>query len=777
MKKTGEKKIMKKVTATLLISMLMLAFSVTNIGAADVWGDVNGDGTVAITDLVRLAQYLASWDIDLCLHNSVTHIEATEPTCTADGNIECYVCNSCGVFSKNTEMTDRISEEDIIIYAPGHDYVGEEDLDPTCTEDGHSWYHYCDRCGKVFQEKEIFEAYGHTTDYETGKCRDCGIDMDFKATQGLELTYVEEWDSYTVSGIGTATDTDIVLPGEYNGKWVGDMEVEAFMNCTNITSVRIPDTFGYIPEGAFANCTSLTDVYLPETIGGIDVGAFYKCTSLKNINLSDNLTYIGTGAFLGCSTLSDMEIPDSLDDISFNAFKDTGLIRTVDGLSYAGKYLVACDNSVTEAKIANGTLGIAGEAFAGNENLISVEIPNTVKSIGWAAFENCTSLEHVEIPDSVVKVHGFSFGNTKVNCEEENGIIYYGNWVVGTNNDAVITSAVIREGTVGIARGSFVKCYELETLVIPDSVKHVGWDFNFSHLEALKSVYIGGGVGEIGSGAFEGCTALRTVYLGNGITKIDDYAFDGCTSLVNITFPESLTYIGHNALSCTAITSLYLKNGNVTIIDWAFSECEKLTSVSIGDGDKVIHYGAFAGCTSLEKVNLGYGEAILCEEAFPYCHALTEVNIEGSVCLLYHAFVGCNSLKTVNIGDGNSVFSAEAFTDCTSLTEVNVGNGDSIFWSRAFAGCNSLKAVSIGDGRSMIYWEAFIDCTALESVSIGYGDSFIADDAFLRCGSLSEIYFNGTVYEWWTVVDKQWSWDNEVGSYTIYCTDGEITKE
>lgn len=66
--------------------------------------------------------------------------------------------------------------------------------------------------------------------------------------------------SYSVTGIGTCTNTDIVIPSKVKGRPVTGISHNAFENCTSLRSIVIPDSVTNIGDHAFGHCTSLTSI-------------------------------------------------------------------------------------------------------------------------------------------------------------------------------------------------------------------------------------------------------------------------------------------------------------------------------------------------------------------------------------------------------------------------------------------------------------------------------------------------------------------------------------
>jgi len=90
------------------------------------------------------------------------------------------------------------------------------------------------------------------------------------------------------------------------------IEEEAFYNCSNLTSVTIPEGVTTIGARAFYNCSNLTSITIPKGVTKILLAAFYGCSKLSSIILPKGLTEIVRSAF-SCknvnSVIAYMETP------------------------------------------------------------------------------------------------------------------------------------------------------------------------------------------------------------------------------------------------------------------------------------------------------------------------------------------------------------------------------------------------------------------------------------------------------------------------------------
>ena len=261
------------------------------------------------------------------------------------------------------------------------------------------------------------------------------------------------------------------------------------------------------------------------------------------------------------------------------------------------------------------------------------------------------------------------------------------------------------------------------------------------------------------------------------VTKILDNGFNGATNLKSITIPDGVTSIEYNAFyNCSRLTSITIPNSVTSIGVAAFWGCSRLTSITIPNGVTSIGENAFRNCSSLTSITIPDGVTSIGSEAFYRCRGLTSITIpDGVTSIGNKAFMGCSSLTSITIPEGVTSIGDWAFYDCSSLTSITIPDSITSIGEHAFEYCSSLTSITIPDSVTSIGDYAFYNCWGLTSITIPDGVTSIGDYAFNGCSSLTSITFNGTKAQWYNI-DKAYDWNNNTGAYTIYCTDGEITK-
>ena len=127
--------------------------------------------------------------------------------------------------------------------------------------------------------------------------------------------------------------TELVIP---NTVYVNDVAYAitqiskyAFIDCSNLTSITIPEGVTIIDWYAFRDCSSLTSITIQEGVTNIGLAAFLNCSSLTSITIPDGVTSIADYAFQNCSSLTSITIPEGVTSIGSYAFRGCNSLTTI----------------------------------------------------------------------------------------------------------------------------------------------------------------------------------------------------------------------------------------------------------------------------------------------------------------------------------------------------------------------------------------------------------------------------------------------------------------
>lgn len=152
--------------------------------------------------------------------------------------------------------------------------------------------------------KPVIEEVGYKLYYTTTDAKALSFD-NAVSYFGVEIVSNEYNNAQGV--ITFKSDIDSI--GEY-----------AFLECTNLKTVIIPNTVSKIGFGAFYNCSALESVKLPKSVKTIEHQAFINCLALKEVEIPEGVTTIGAMAFSGCQALESVAIPTTLKSVGDGAF-------------------------------------------------------------------------------------------------------------------------------------------------------------------------------------------------------------------------------------------------------------------------------------------------------------------------------------------------------------------------------------------------------------------------------------------------------------------------
>lgn len=532
----------------------------------------------------------------------------------------------------------------------------------------------------------------------------------------------------------------------------------------------------------FSYRKSLTNVVISEGITSLGVDAFYNCSKITSVSLPSSISEIPNGCFRGNVNLTSIDL-SNISKIGVGSFRSTALTSLTSYATSIGDYaFMSCP--LTEVTFAAGKNAILGNTvFRDCASLTTVNFElDGVQEIKGIAFENCNNLTRVNCADidDWVQIKFYVNETSYSGNPLANGADLYENDVLVTSYDNssinVASGAffnykkIISVVCKGVGAEAFHNCSSLQSAIVGGSVGR----WAFSNCKALTDLTFASGANStIGSYAFWYNSTLKNITINaSGVKEIQDSAFSGCTKIervdcdlndwLNISFYFYQGGIG-NPLQYTA--GLYSNGELVTSINdsskvikaYAFYGYDYITSVNC----KSVGYYAFYNCKSLDTVtttgDVGGG-------SFSDCKKLITATIGGNIGI--GAFHSCSLLQSVNAAGSN--ISDDAFYFCSQLSSVVIGEKTTNISTSAFSYANKViitvpdanTAYSAGDSGRVLLNKAGdkLVCAVNSSADIpNLTVKIIGDSAFYYSG-IKNIALPSTV----TTLEKHAFYNSEV---------------
>lgn len=730
-------------------------------------------------------------------------IDAAVPaTCTTDGLTEGKHCRTC--------QEVLVAQE---VIPAGHSEVIDEAKEATCEVDGLTEGKHCDVCKEVLVAQEVIPALGHN--YVEGVCGNCNGDYYTQA-----LTFYTYSSYAIVTGLGETTETDIIIPATYKGVPVTNIGWGAFENNTSITSVSLPTSVSYIDTDAFMGCSNLKTINLPEGLEYIGTRAFQNSGLTGTLEIPSSVTTIENMAFSGCNNITYVTINEGLSELKSSSFGNMKNLKIVSipvsitkmtypfgstenlstvyyggtledwlnieivsgGPLYYAKYLFYADNAgtityneknyslLTDLVVPSSVTAIGAYQFNGYKSLNTVVLHEGVTSIGENAFKGCSGLVSFTIQSAIEGVaDASSYSGLFYECRNLKEVYNTSSLVIekGSNTfggvaaNALVVHNSLDEPSIVSRSGDYVFYQDVETseyflfaynglsttVVLPDDINGSSYriaPYTFYNMKYLTSVKLSDGVISVGREAFAYCSGIKELDLGNSLETVGQWSFNYCSGITRLTIPASLTSFGFEGfVNCFRLveiinlSSKVLEPGSTNhgdVAQWA-----KVIHTSPNEPSIISNDGSFIFARFDDSYHLidyvGFNKNIELPETY-----------NGETYSIHDfAFIKIEDVETIVVPNGIKNIGQSAFREMPSLRSVRLPEDLETLGQLAFYECDKLTSIVIPDSVTEIGLRTFNGCDSLTSVDLGNGLVSIGDYAFGYCKALKEFYIPSTL--------------------------------
>ncbi len=616
------------------------------------------------------------------------------------------------------------------------------------------------------------------------------------------LSYVSDGlGNYELTGIGTCTDTDIIVPATYEGVPVARVRYTAFENNTQITSVCFGENLYSVGNYVFRGCTSLRSVTFLHTAGFPE-------------DFQPSSDWYGYHMFEGCTALEDLTLPTYILAPILNSNNFFGNLKHL--TTTAGDTFPRLLNmSELETVVINegvhtmeyGTF-MWDPTFSSNEShLTSVTLPESLTEIPGGAFCHCRALTSVKIGKNVTSISASAFGDTAENLvielspentsftykdgcliEKASGtlLLLKGNYVLPTDGSLkVITNGVfsgfdlteilIPASVTTIEAYAFAGCENLKKFLVADgSLLTVCPSAAFESTPEIAKVPLAvvssftrvKGLTVIGSGAFDtdfSDARVERLILGDGITSVGERVLAYNKTIQYVELGSGITSIGKEAFYNSSLTGIDLSEGLLTIGASAFEQCYSLREITIPSSVTSIGENAFFmnrnyGTPSLSRVNISdidkwasisfandYANPLLAaHRLYKDGYEVTTVTFATLTKIADYAFYGCRSLRSVYFESTVQEIGKFAFTACINLRTADFMRSEGetkplVLDEGAFWSCRALPGITRAVNLTKVGVKVFAYCLSMVEFTIPASVTEFSRDAFYNDDNLKEV--------------------------------------
>ena len=326
----------------------------------------------------------------------------------------------------------------------------------------------------------------------------------------------------------TVTNNDITYT-------VNTIVASGFKDCTNITSIALPETITKFNNYSFSGCSSLQSINIPSKVTTIPTECFWKCIALEYVTIPNTVTKINSYAFGQCTKLKSVVMSENVTTIPTGCFINCNKMTSI---------------NLSKIKTINGN------AFNECASLTEISLDSLKTLSGAYQFQKCSKLKTVVLGENLTKLNQGCFKE----CSKLENI----------NLENIVT----------IGNSVFADCKALKNLTWSENLKKID-DYAFIDCPGLVNVVIPNSVETIGNSAFKNCNNLESINIPNhlkaipaGFIEVQDGR--GTSKVENIEISTSVKKIGAFAFAANNIRVLKIPNSVDTIYYCTLYNCNSI---------------------------------------------------------------------------------------------------------------------------------------------------------------------------------------------------------
>lgn len=282
-----------------------------------------------------------------------------------------------------------------------------------------------------------------------------------------------------------------------------------------------------IGDNAFYNCSEITSVTIPNTVTSIGSSAFYECPNLRSVNIPNSVTSIGESAFYNCESLQVLDIPE-------------GVVSTDWYIRVS-----ALDNaSAVRRKINDDNLNV----------LNYLKVSGTINGYDFMIMRQKTpNLRFLDLTDADVVANDFEY---YTGCHSEDNVL--GDYAFYLKDNIRIVKLPKNLTRIGNYAFGFsdISDGNLEQVIFPDSLTSIGEGAFCRQGKQLRNIVLPRKLKTIGKYCFQNCWNLQSVVFPERIEVIEEKAFDACYSLGSVTVKTPIPLKITDDVFTTAVQSV-----------------------------------------------------------------------------------------------------------------------------------------------------------------------------------------------------------------------------